>query len=114
MEIKDLFEYDRGTWWRELDWVPVVSVDLGGGYDWNELHAWYSPSQRVYYWGSGSGCSCNSWREYFSSVADFENGQTRADLMAGIGRYFDDQYRDYPTDRVAALAEANAFSPKGK
>lgn len=80
---------------KSLDFVPVVSVDFGGGYDWDEFHAWYSPSRRVYFWTSGAGCSCNSISDEIYSIEDLENGRDRADVDLG--------------DRVEALAEVNAF-----
>lgn len=110
--IRDVFYSDR-DWLDGLDWVPVVSVDLGGGYDWDEFHAWYSPTERRYFWGSGSGCSCNSFDDDFYNLSDFEDGDRPA-LMAAIGRYFDEQYLNHPQERVRALAEANAFNPQEK
>lgn len=92
-----------------LDFVPVASVSFGGGYDWDEFHAWYSPSRRMFFWASGSGCSCNSIGDDICSVDDLENGRDRRDVMAAIGRYFDDRYGDKPGDRVEALGEINAF-----
>lgn len=110
-DIRDLFEYDRGDWWRRLDWVPVVDVDLGGGYEWDEFHAWYSVSERVYYWGSGSGCSCDSFTDNFHSVGDFANGRGRAEVMAALTSYFADHYTPYPQEAVRALYTVNAFNP---
>lgn len=109
-EIKDLF-YGNREWLDGLDWVPVTSVDLGGGYDWDEFHAWYSPSARRYFWGSGSGCSCNSFSDDFYNVSDFEDGDRPA-LMAAVGRYFDGQYLNRPMERVTALSDVNGFDPR--
>lgn len=94
---------------KSLDFVPVVSVDFGGGYDWDEFHAWYSPSRRVFFWTSGAGCSCNSISDDIYSIDDLENGRERADVMAAVRSYFDGRYDDKPGDRVEALAEVNAF-----
>lgn len=94
------------------DLVPVTGVDLGsGGYEWDELHAFYSPSRRRFFWYSDSGCSCNSWGDELRTIDDFENG-TKADLMAAINRYCDDGYGVTGTKRVDALYEANAFNTR--
>lgn len=95
-----------------MDLVPVTSVNLGGGYDWDEFHAWYSPSRRVYYWASDSGCSCNSFGDGLDSIDDFENGRSRADVMAGANRYFDDQDTNPAQERVRVLHEINSFNEK--
>lgn len=109
--IKDLFGAYGHEWVDGLDWLPVVEVDLGGGWDWEEFHAWYSPTARRYFWGSGSGCSCDSFTDDFRSVGDFENGDRPA-LMAALNRYFDAMYTQKPQERVRALTEANAFDPR--
>jgi hypothetical protein len=49
MKISDLYYWGNDKAWNEnLDWIEVVDVELAGGYEWDEFHAWYSPSQRVY------------------------------------------------------------------
>lgn len=101
--------YIRFDGFDALDFVPVVDVDLGEAYEWDEFHAWYSPSRRAFFWASGSGCSCNSFGDELTSLDDFENGQSRADVMAAVNRYFDGQYMDRPQERVAALHTINAF-----
>lgn len=93
----------------DLDFIPVVSVDLGISYEWDEFHAWFSPSRQMYFWGSGSGCSCNSFADGFRSIQDFENGRERSDVMAALNRYFDAQYENHPQERVAALYDVNSF-----
>ena len=108
-QLTELFY--SGDWFKEVDWVPVVSVDLGESYEWDEFHAWYSPSARRYFWASGAGCSCNDFSDGIGGESDFENGDRPA-LMAAIGRYFDEQYRNHPSERVRALSDANGFNPK--
>lgn len=111
-ELSDLLEYSSGR--DELkgsDLVPVVSVDLGSGYSWDEFHAFYSPSRRRFFWASGSGCSCNTWHDNIRTLDDFENGSTRADVMAALNRFFDEasEYKNHESTRVAKLAEVNSF-----
>lgn len=63
------------------DWVTVA--ELGdGGYEWTEFKAFYSPSQRIYFWHGGSGCSCNSWSDDVANSMDFSNGDKIALLRA--------------------------------
>lgn len=109
MELSDIFYYE---WHEGLDWVPVVSVDIGGGYDWDEFHAWYSPSARKYFWGSGSGCSCNSFSQEFYGPEDFSNGNRDA-LKSALGLYFDETYLNHNEERVRALSAVRDFrTPK--
>lgn len=113
-EIRDLFEYRWGEaeFAQVEDWVSVVSIDEGGGYDWAEFHSWYSPVARRYFWGSGAGCSCNYFAEGFSGFGDFASGDRPA-LMAAIREFADDHgYRIRPTELVDALMAANAFDPR--
>lgn len=113
-DIGDVFEHAwsedqyRGT----EDWVPVLTIDGGGGYDWTTLHAWYSPSANRYYWGGSSGCSCNWYGQDFNSVSDFQTGDRPA-LMAGIRSFMSDhEYTFRATDVVHAIMAANVFNPK--
>lgn len=111
MDIKDV------GWWRDkpfenLDWVEVVDIDMGGGYDWSEFHAWYSPSTRQYYWGSGSGCSCDSFGDDFNKVGDFSNGPDRASVMKAITDWGTAYDRMTATQLVDATRKVNAFDPR--
>lgn len=73
MSIKDLIYHDiEGV----EDFIDVVDVDFGGGYDWDEFHAWYSPSKRRYFWAEGSGCSCSYFGEDLYKLDDFSSGST--------------------------------------
>lgn len=68
------------------DWVTVV--ELGdGGYEWEEFKVFYSPSQRMYFWHGGAGCSCNSWSDDVHSVGDFENGSEKTAVMSAWERF---------------------------
>lgn len=59
-----------------IDYSGVDAIDT-----WDKTVAWYSPSQRKYFWSSQSGCSC----DYFavSSVRDLQNG-SKQDLLREI------------------------------
>jgi hypothetical protein len=95
-----------------FDWVPVVTMGDGGGYDWSVLHAWYSPRERRYFWGAAAGCSCNDYTEYFTKVDDFENGD-RPTLMAAARRFAEEYtYSIRATDLVDALTDINRFNPR--
>jgi len=108
MELKDLIYYD---WVEDTDWVGVVDVDLGGGYDWNEFHAFYSPSRRIYFYGSESGCSCDSFSSYYWSEDQWQQATSKQELMAAINRYFDSLYTKRESLRVKILYDTNAFRP---
>lgn len=106
--------------WREdsraagtESWVHVLSVDLGTGYEWDELAAFYSPAGRRFYWISGSGCSCNSLGDEVTGIASFEEGDRDA-LRRAIKRFADASY--YPAaevapKRLAAIQSVKAFTP---
>lgn len=91
------------------DFVPVVDVNYGGGYEWDEFHAWYSPSRRRYFWASGSGCSC----DYFGSLAykidDFETGDRDA-LVAAVRAYHTNSYRAKGGDDLDSISKVRAFT----
>lgn len=93
------------------DWVPVVTMDDGGGYDWQTFHGWYSPTIRRYFWGSGAGCSCNDFTEEYRTVSDFGSGDRPA-LMAALRRFAEESYGFGPTALVDALMAANGFNPR--
>jgi hypothetical protein len=93
-DLSELENYDcdadeyrriRGT----ADWVAVTSIDEGGGYDWTELRAYYSPIARRYFWHGGSGCSCTCWGDGLRSADDFENGD-RSALIRALRAFADD------------------------
>lgn len=64
------------------DFDHFLSIGEGGGYEWDDLEAWYSPSRRRFYWLEGSGCSCNSLGDDVSSIADFLDGDREALMRA--------------------------------
>lgn len=64
-----------------LEDLEPVFLEDEGGYEWTAMGAWYSPSQRRFFWVQDSGCSCNSFGDGVRSVEDFQNG-SKADLLA--------------------------------
>lgn len=93
------------------DWLPVVTMDDGGGYDWQTFHAWYSPHARRYFWGSGAGCSCNEFTDDYPSPGSLRDGDRPA-LMDALRRFAEESYGFGPVALVDALTEANAFDPR--
>lgn len=114
LELNDLHWGDFPDGLTGLDWTGVAHVDLGGGYDWEEFAVWFSPSQRIYYWASGAGCSCNSFGEGLRSVGDFESGD-KAAAIAAANRFFEDSYRTNIYSLGATLTQAiGGFRPPRK
>lgn len=102
---------DFGIYDRDLptDWQFVTSLDGGGGYDWITLHAFYSPSERRFYWASGAGCSCNHWGEDLRSPADFESGN-KAALCRALRAFGDDNDCTFrPSEVIDAIADVRRF-----
>lgn len=48
------------------DWIEVVNLDFGEMYEWDIFAAYYSPSQRKWFWDCDGGCSCNYWEPELS------------------------------------------------
>jgi hypothetical protein len=100
MKVSDVvydYSYDgsRPKIYEETaDFEHVVSVRLGGGYDWDDLEAWYSPSRRKFFWLDGSGCSCNSLGDGVTSIADFDAGN-RDELSSAVRRKYDESCTSY-------------------
>lgn len=92
------------------DWVSVVEMG-SGGYEWNEFKAFYSPSQRMYFWKGDSGCSCNSWDDDVYSQSDLENGD-KDSLLRAWERYAKDNSYEYSIqDYQDGVSKIKAFSP---
>lgn len=92
------------------DWVHVLTMDDGGGYEWSTLHAFYSPSARRYFWLADFGCSCNWWGDFIESEADFNNGK-KDDLERAI-RAFAAERGLGPEVAFDALADLRRFKTK--
>lgn len=62
-------------------------------YDWDRFVSYYDPQGRVFYWISGSGCSCNDLFEDVSSLGDFNVGR-KEELLRAAGEFSDSYNRD--------------------
>jgi len=93
------------------DFQEVVSIDFGGGYDWDSLEAWYSPSKRKFFWLDGSGCSCDSLGMDVSKLEDFTVGN-REELANAVRAKYDNTYSSgtgRASDLLADLAAVKTF-----
>lgn len=114
MKVIDLsYWYDEGIKAKleadTKDFVEVLSVELSdGGYEWDSLEAWYSPSKRKFFWLQGSGCSCNSLGEDVNSIADLEVGN-REELITALRAKYDNAYGAKAGDLVTDIAKVKAF-----
>lgn len=91
------------------DWVYVASIDSGGGYEWVEFHAFWSPTARRYFWRGDSGCSCNSWRDGVYGAGDFRNGDRFA-LIRAIREFAKEHdYFVSAAEALDAVAAVQAF-----
>ena len=104
-----IYRYDDEPSQLPDNWLHVVSMDVGG-YEWSTLHAFYSPTARLYFWYGDSGCSCNSWGDKVHSEADFENGDKDA-LKRALSRFADSTYSFRPSDLLDAAETVNQFQP---
>lgn len=64
------------------DWKHIAYATSGGGFDWEEFHCWYSPSERQYFWIYGSGCSCHDLSDLIPHKGSFENGSKQDAIRA--------------------------------
>lgn len=105
MDIKEL-TYPEIT--GADDFRSVVSIDFGGGYDWDSLEAWYSPSKRRFFWVEGSGCSCNSLGDGITSVDDLTSGN-RDELASAVRAKYADGYDVSTEGLLSDLAAVKTF-----
>ncbi len=91
------------------DWVEAAALGDGGGYEWTEFKAFYSPSARRYFWHGGSGCSCNSWNTDLTSSADFEDGDRGALLRAWEAFAKDHEYSIPVSVYLPGVSEIHNF-----
>lgn len=91
------------------DWIGVAKLGSGGGYDWCDFNAFYSPSARRYFWHGDSGCSCNSWSDDLSSAADFENGDRAALLQAWKTFAKDHEYSIHISEYLTGVEAIRTF-----
>jgi hypothetical protein len=91
------------------DFQEVVGLDLSqGGYEWDSLEAWYSPSKRRYFWVEGSGCSCNSLGDDVRRLDELANGN-RDELVSAIRAKYEEGYNVSPSDMLADIATVKTF-----
>lgn len=90
------------------DFQHVVSVELGGSYDWDSLEAWYSPSKRRFFWLEGEGCSCDYLGSGIGRLDDFSSGN-RDELARALRDKYDGAYNARPTDLINDLATLKKF-----
>lgn len=88
------------------DWELVAEADSIGGYEWDILAVFWSPTARRYFWGDGSGCSCNSFRDEFDSASDFSDGDRDAVIRAIRAWRDDTEWRSERRTAPAAELEA--------
>lgn len=105
------YSYRLGEMGLPDNWVHVVSLVGGSGYDWADLHAFYSPKERLYFWHGDSGCSCWGWGYDINSVADFNNGD-RAALRAALKGFAEDYPSAFtPSDAISKIDALARFNP---
>ena len=92
-EIYNRPDYEFGPVPGTEDWQLVTLLNAGECYEWDEFHTYYSPSARRFFWGSGSGCSCNSFSDIYENESDFSNG-SKADALRALKEYSEDTYRN--------------------
>jgi hypothetical protein len=81
------------------DWIEVVSEsDDSLCYEWDEFHAYYSPSVGKYHYASDRGCSCDYFGDYYTSVSDFQVGD-----LADVVRSLLDWNRGYDSKAKTSL-----------
>lgn len=91
------------------DFQYVLSVELGSGYDWDDLFAWWSPSRRRFFWLDGSGCSCDSISTGVYGLGDFTSG-SRSELASAVRAKYDESYSSpKPGDLIDDLARVKKF-----
>lgn len=95
------------------DWYEVTGVYDLIEYEWNELLAWYSPSERRYFWIHEGGCSCDSIDMYMESKSDFESG-SRADLVRAVRNFCDNAYDLPANEKADAVASVMRFKEPTK
>lgn len=89
------------------DWHIVLTEGVFD-WEWAEFRAWYSPSERRYFWGWSSGCSCNSYDESFSSKAEFEDGD-RDDMVRALRGFMNGVCDGSPDDTARAVSKARRY-----
>ena len=90
------------------DFQEVVGIEFGGGYEWDSLEAWYSPSKRRFFWVEGSGCSCNSLGDDLYRIDDLESGN-REELTNAVRSKYANGYNVSTDELLSDLAMVKTF-----
>lgn len=90
--------------------IEFAIIDQGGGYEWNEWHAYYDPETRLYYTGAGAGCSCDYYE--LEEAVDQSNGlHSKADVLRSLNSYADESYYDIRKEAAVATSKVMSFTP---
>jgi hypothetical protein len=88
--------------------IPVAKIDLGGGYDWDEMEIYYIASEKRFFWLSGQGCSCDwLWADY-QTFGSLHNG-FRKDVVNAIRSYMSDKSNYSQREGNEAIAKVMSF-----
>ena len=91
--------------------IEIAEIDQGGGYEWDEWHAYYDPETRMYYTGSGGGCSCDYYE--IEQYVDESNGlHSKSDVLGSLNSYADESCLDVRIEASKAQAKIMDFNPK--
>lgn len=105
-----LIDYSTGKPFPGTEsWVEVAQLGDGGGYDWCDFNAFYSPSARRYFWHGDRGCSCNSWQDELETSASFEDGDRAALIRAWETFVMDNEYSFGAADYINGVAAIKNF-----
>jgi len=80
--------------------VHVTAVDWLAGegcYEWDETTVLWSPKNKLFYWESGSGCSCNGPLDDVDSIDELESGtfwDLVIDLQGVLTEYAESSRKD--------------------
>lgn len=86
------------------DFVEVIEAnDPDACYSYDDLIAFYSPSQRRYFWAQAHGCSCSDFWSDVTTLSDFSDG-SRAQLMAAVSEHHRQMYSYRPGQEAADVA----------
>lgn len=105
-----LIDWRTSKPWPEPEgWIEVGRLGgYGGGYEWTDFNAFYSPSARRFFWHGDSGCSCNSWSDDLRSASDFEN-DSQADLARAWEEFAKEQYTITTADYIDGVSVIKAY-----
>lgn len=92
---------------KEHGLVSVGEVDwIDGCYDWDTTTVFYCPEDGLFYWESGSGCSCNGPLEGVTKREDLESGtffQLSNDLNKHLADTLESKYESQKTKERAGM-----------